>query len=144
MSNSRHGGKTAGFLLSGLTLCAWTNAVIADSSGNPCREITGRNVFALKPPNPVKPEEKVNKPPPLRITLTGIVTLGHKRALIKASGFVKPSQPAAEQFYLMAEGQREGDLEVIEINEKAGAVKVNNAGTIVTLSFAEEGVIREM
>ncbi len=52
----------------------------------------------------------------------------------------KPGEgPKSEQSYILTEGQREGDIEVIEIDEKAGSVKVNNAGTIQTLTFEKDG-----
>jgi hypothetical protein len=52
----------------------------------------------------------------------------------------KPGEPAKEQSFTLGEGQREGDIEVLEINEKAGTVKVNDYGTITTLDFDKDGV----
>ena len=36
---------------------------------------------------------------------------------------------------MLAEGQRDGDIEVLEIDEKAGNVKVNNFGIPQTIDF---------
>jgi len=45
-----------------------------------------------------------------------------------------------EQAFTLAEGQREGEIEVLEINEIARTVKVNSYGTITTLDFDKDGV----
>jgi hypothetical protein len=36
-------------------------------------------------------------------------------------------------------GQREGEIEVLDIDEKAGSVKVSNSGAILTLTFEKDG-----
>jgi hypothetical protein len=41
---------------------------------------------------------------------------------------------------MLAEGQSEGDIEVLEIDEKSGRVKVSNSGTIMTLTFEKDGL----
>src|SRR5262249_42736719 len=84
---------------------------------------------------------EANKPQVLKITLTGITTIVGKRVLMKtAPPQGKPGEaPKTEQSYILSEGQREGDIEVIEINEKLGSVKVNNAGTVQTLTFEKDG-----
>lgn len=101
--------------------------------------IVARNVFALKPP-PVPPDPELNKPPPPKITPTGITTiLGNKRALFKVQMPAKPPEPAKEQSFILTEGQREGQIEVLEIDEKLGAIKFNNFGTVVTLTLEKDG-----
>jgi hypothetical protein len=125
--------KVAGFVLSTFIVCSMAMAIGADT-GNPYQGIVDRNVFGLKPPPlPGKPEEKKADLPP--ITLTGITTiLGNKRALMTMQAPGKPPQS-----FIVPEGQREGDLEVLEIDEKAGTVKLNQSGTTVTLSFEKNG-----
>ena len=102
-----------------------------------------RNVFGLKPPPP-PPDPEANKPPPPKITLQGITTFGGiKRALFKVQMPPKPGDPAkGEQSFILAEGQRDGDIEVLEINDEPGSefVKVNNFGTITNLNFANNGI----
>jgi hypothetical protein len=101
--------------------------------------IVARNVFALKPP-PQAPDPELNKPPPPKITPTGITTiLGNKRALFKVQMPARPPEPAKEQAFILTEGQREGQIEVLEIDEKAGSIKFNNFGTIVTLTLDKDG-----
>jgi hypothetical protein len=125
---------TLGILLSGMASASAAN------SANPYQSIVDRNVFALKPPPPPPDPALLNKPPPGKITLTGITTiLGNKRALLKVAVPAKPPQPAKDDSYILAEGQRDGTVEILAIDEKAGSVKVNNAGDIVVLTFEKDG-----
>jgi hypothetical protein len=134
-----HAGKMLVCTLGMLVLCTDANAV-SPASSTPYQGIVERNVFGLKDPPP-PPDPEANKPPPPKIILTGITTIfGNKRALMKATPPAKPPEPAKEQTYMLAEGQRDGDIEVLEIDEKAGTVKVNDFGTIMTLNFSDNGV----
>jgi hypothetical protein len=140
MLTMKHGEKVLCLAVS-LTFCLGVRGVTIDS--NPYQGIVDRNVFGLKdPPPPPRPED--NKPPPTKIILTGITTiLGNKRALLKTpptGGPAKPgSPPPGEHSYIMTIGQKEDDIEILEIDEKANTVKVNNAGAIVTLNFDKDG-----
>ena len=126
--------------LAGLALCTPGNAVIGDATGNLYQGIVDRNVFGLKPPPP-PPGPESTKPPPPKVFLTGITTiLGSKRALLKMTPPAKPGEPAREESFTLGEGQRDGDIEVLEINEKVGAVKIKEYGTITTLDFDKDGV----
>jgi len=104
------------------------------------QNIPERNLFGLKPPPPTA---AVDKPPPQvpKIILTGITTiLGNKRALMKTQPApAKPGEQAKENSFILTEGQREGDIEVLQIDENAGSVKVNNSGTEMTLTFEKDG-----
>jgi hypothetical protein len=121
-------------LLSAIALPAY-----AVTSGSPYTGIVDRNVFGLKPPTPVAPPT-APEPPPGNITLTGITTiLGNKRALLKVSTPPRPPEPAKDENLMLTEGQRDGAVEVLEINEKTGSVKVNNGGQITTLTFDKNG-----
>jgi len=126
--------------LGGLLLIPGARAMVPDVSSSPYRDITDRNIFGLKPPPPPPRPEDVKQPPP-EIKLTGITSiLGMKQALLKTQIPAKPPQPAREESYILTEGQSEGDIEVIAIDEKAGTVKVNNHGTPQTLDFASNGI----
>jgi hypothetical protein len=140
-----HGGKRAaqfycGCAMVGLVLGGELKATGADADPNPYQGIVDRNVFGLKPPPPPV-QTAPPKPPPVKITLTGITTiLGNKRVLMKAPvPGAKPGAPT-EQSYILAEGQRDGDIEVLQIDEKKGEVKINNAGEIVTLDWESNGI----
>src|SRR5439155_9963167 len=52
----------------------------------------------------------------------------------------KPAGQPREESFTLAVGQRQDDIEVLEIDEKAGTVKVNNFGAEMTLSFKDDGV----
>ena len=109
----------------------------ADSSSNPYQGIVERNVFALKPPPP-PPDPESEKPPTPKFFLTGITDIiGKTLALFKSDPTPgKPGQPATkEESYMLAEGQREGDVEVMSIDKIARTVKLSFAGTVVTLDF---------
>jgi hypothetical protein len=137
----KHGERTLLCALASLALCTAAGAVTEDTPANPYQGIVDRNVFALKDPPPAT-DPAANKTPPPRILLQGITTiLGNKRALFKVQLPPRPGDPAkGEQSYIMAEGQRDGEIEVLEINTDAGSVKVNNYGTITNLNFADNGI----
>src|SRR5262249_22165214 len=60
--------------------------------------------------------------------------LGNKRALMNVQVPGKTAQPL-----ILAEGQREGEIEVLEIDEKAGIVKLHQSGQAVSLNFEKNG-----
>jgi hypothetical protein len=132
--------KTVAWVASGLLLGAAVGAKAADAT-NPYQAIVDRNVFGLKPPPP-PPKTEPDKPPPPKITLNGITTIfGKPRAVMSVQLPARPPEPSKPQSFILAEGQRDGDLEVLEINEKldGGTVKVSNSGTVQTLSMDKDG-----
>jgi hypothetical protein len=130
-----------GCIAGALTLWTAANALAVQSAGSPYQGIVDRNVFGLKPP-PNPEDSKPPPPPPPSIKLQGITTiLGNKRALMKIMMPGRPGVKAEEQSFILAEGQRDGEIEVLEIDDKAGTVKVNNFGTITNLNFKNNGVV---
>ena len=128
-------GTVAGLFFS---TAAWS--VTTETSGNPYQGIVDRNVFGLKPPPP-PPDPEAVKPPPSKMFLTGITTiLGNKRALMKTTPPAKPGEPAKEQSFMLGEGQRDGEIEVVQIDEIAGKVKIKAFGSETTLDFENNGV----
>jgi hypothetical protein len=129
---------TVAWVLSGFLLCSLVAGASPSSSGNPYHQIAERNVFGLRPPQPPRVE-----PPPAplpKIVLTGITTiLGNKRALLKIQFPAQPSKPAKEESCVLAEGQRDGLIEVLEINEKTAQVKVDNSGAVSVITFEKAG-----
>jgi hypothetical protein len=100
------------------------------------RAISERNAFGLKPRE--QPVANVAPPPPLRkVILTGITTLSQKRALLKLEP-LPGHHDQKEESLILAEGQRDGDLEVLRIDEHARVVTVNNAGTVMKVTFEKE------
>ncbi len=139
----KHGERTLVCTLAAFAMCTAANAITGtgDASGSPYQSVVERNVFGLKPPPP-PPDPEANKPPPPKMFLQGITTFGGtKRALLKTQMPAKPGEPPkGEQSFVLAEGQREGDIEVLEIDAKGGTVKVNDFGTITTLDFEHNGI----
>jgi len=120
----------------GLSLGA--SAMVAGTSGHPYLGIVSRNVFGL-----VSAQPQVKDPPPTplaKVRVVGITTmLGDRRALLKVSLPALPPEPAKEFSCILTVGQREGPVEVLEIDERAGSVRVNNSGTVAVLTLEQEG-----
>src|SRR6266446_5843701 len=134
----KRSGKALVCMLGGFVLCTGGNAITADTSGNPYDAIVERNVFGLKPIPPVVPPEPP-KPPTPKMTLTGIMTLGgSKRALFKVQMPPKPPKPAGEESFILREGEREGDVEVVEIDEAAGSIKVKYLDILIPVTFDKD------
>ena len=60
---------------------------------------------------------------------------GRKRALLKLTPPPPKGEQPKEQSYILEEGQRDGDIEVISIDENAGVVTVDDYGTVTTVKF---------
>lgn len=131
-------------VLGGLALTTAVHAVANEENANdsapegshPYGVIVERNIFDLKAPPPPPSTQPTNTPPP-NIKLTGITTiLGKKQALFMVQEPTTPGKPAnKEESYILAEGQRQGLIEVVEINTKAANVKIKNDGVISVLAF---------
>ena len=121
----------------GLGLAVPAPAVVTDRQGSPYQAIIDRNAFRLSAPvtTVVAPPTKPIVLP--KITLTGITTiLGRRMAFLTIAG-IKPGE-AAESF-MLAEGQGMNDIEVKNIDEKAGVVSVINHGESQNLTFDQNG-----
>jgi hypothetical protein len=130
--------KTLGYAYS-LALCTIALGNTPDSASNPYQGIVDRNVFGLRPPPPPPSNEPI-KPPPPAVSLTGISTiLGRKLAFMSVQLPPKPGEPAkpGPQFLTLGVGEREGEIEVIDIDEKGGIVKLNDYGVITNVPFAK-------
>jgi len=132
--------KAIAFALCIAFLSAPLHAIVRDAEPNRFESIPARNIFGLRP---VEQAQVTNQPPVLpKLILTGITTiLGNKRVLMKAlppAG--SPGVTNKEESLILTEGQREGPVEVLAIDEKAGSVRVNNSGTEMTLTFEKDGV----
>src|SRR5258706_12381620 len=98
--------------------------------------IGARNLFDLKPPTPTTPPAPVAGAPPPKVKLTGITTiLGNKRALFLVQETPALAKAQKEESYILTEGQRQGLLEVLEIDERTGRVKIKNDGNISVVTF---------
>jgi hypothetical protein len=117
--------------------CCGAKVLSAAASADYYNQIPARNLFGLHEPA-VKRDEPI--PPPLpKIILNGITTMGNKLAFLKVQFLPKPGeQQQTEQSFMLTEGQREGGIEILEIDEKAGTIRVNNSGTEMTIGFDKD------
>src|SRR5689334_6109099 len=88
--------------------------------------ITNRNAFGLVPiPPPKLPDTNPPPAPPVVVKLSGITTiLTTPRVLLE---YTEPGKQVQKP--ILTVGQRDGPIEVLEIDEKAGTVRIRNSGT---------------
>jgi hypothetical protein len=123
-----HYGKIAIGLAGGLALSIIARADDVVLPGDPYATVVARNIFGLNSPLPVTPVQDAN--PPVKITPNGIMTIfGEVQVLFKVAGTPKPGgPPSADESYILSEGQRQDDIEVVKIDEKNSIVTFNNHG----------------
>jgi hypothetical protein len=121
-------GKIAIGLAGGLALNMVARADDVVLPGDPYATVVARNIFGLNPPPPPGPPQDATPPP--KITPNGIMTiLGEVQVLFKVAGTPKPGgPPSADESYILSEGQRQDDIEVVKIDEKNSIVTFNNHG----------------
>ena len=135
--------KPAGQLILGLTFAAFI-ASAADAgdlaaAANPYTTISERNVFALVP-IPIVSNDPVAPPkdPPPKITPNGIMSLfGKLEVLFKVALKPTAAQPAKEASYVMAEGERQDDIEVVKIDQTEAKITFRNHGELQELPLAD-------
>jgi hypothetical protein len=126
-------------LLTMAALCPAITGSGADTLGNPYERIVRRNIFGLRSPAPAQKVEAPATPLP-NILLTGITTiLGEKRAFLEITPLTRPPQPPKPQSCILTEGQREGDVQVLQIDAKSESVRILNTGVEITLTFEKNG-----
>jgi hypothetical protein len=114
-----------------ISVCAAVTLALASGaafSENPYTQILTRNVFDLNPSAP----DASSTPPELLPTITpnGIMSIfGSVQTLFKVTDN-QPGKPAMEKSFILGEGQRADDIEVIKIDEKNAVITFNNHGTI--------------
>src|SRR5580704_12750845 len=100
------------FIVGALLLSAGARAQDTDTTDKPYASIVARNMFGLlpiPPPDTNPPAPPVDPPP--KITLNGIMTIfGRDQALFKVASKPKAGQPAKDDSYVLAEGERQDDI----------------------------------
>jgi hypothetical protein len=115
-------------LAGGLALNASLHAETVLLPGNPYAPVVVRNIFGLNPPPLVDPNAMPVEPP-VKITPNGIMSIfGQLQVLFKVAG-----KPPGQDAYTLSEGERQDDIEVTKIDEKAGIVTFNNHGIVQAL-----------
>lgn len=110
-------------------------------SDSPYQAIVVRNPFGLKTPPPAPPPQETPTTPPVSpnaLKLTGVTTLlGERRAMFVLA---EPGKPQLSSD-LVKEGERDSvipNLEVLQIDERAGAVRVVYGGKELSLDFVKD------
>lgn len=130
-------GKHIVSVLGIVALCSGARGIEPASSAELYGKIPERNLFGLH--DPVQPTNEPVKPQLPSVKLQGIATVPAKLAFLKTQPLTKPGeQPQSEQSYTLGEGQREGGIEVLEINEKTSTIRLKNAGTEMTVGFDKD------
>jgi hypothetical protein len=116
-----------------LGVLIFTGAARATGSGaesNPYSVIFQHSIFGLVPPPPHAEANAAATPPP-DITLNGIMTVfGLRYALFKL--------PADKgKSYLLGEGQSDGEIELLSVDDRAGAIKIKNHGIVQTVALTK-------
>lgn len=107
-------------------------------SGKPYATVISRNVFGLVPIPVVDPASLTPSTPPPKITPNGIMTLfGKLQVLFKVQQPAAAGQPAKEVSYTMGVGERQDDIEVQKIDDRAATITFNNHGVVQTLELAK-------
>jgi len=105
---------------------------------NPYSVIAERNVFHLNPPPPPPAPEEAPKADLPVIKITGIVKIGGK---IRALFVTQPKNAKdAPTYFNLAEGERDGILEVVKIDVDDQKVDVVNSGKLATLTVKDDSL----
>lgn len=108
---------------------------------NPYASISVRNAFGLKdPPPPAPPPSQEVSVPVSALKLSGITALPSGK---KAMFVLQEPGKQPVNSYIVGEGETDpfiSNLRVVEINEKAGSVKVVFGGKEIAVNFAENGL----
>jgi hypothetical protein len=122
---------------SGLLLCSGVVASYATAVGGPYQAIAKRNAFNLKPPQEERSPEIL--PPLPKFRLTGITTkFGEKRAFLKMQVANRPGELTDGHSFALSQGERKGEIEILQVDEKLGSVQIQWSGRPLTLRFEEE------
>ena len=98
-----------------------------------------RNAFGLKPPPPTLPVTNTQPAQKVDVKFTGITS---DRSGKKAWLVVPPppnNRTQNPQYLSMREQETQGDIQVLEIDDKENTVKIVNAGIPAVLTFKDNG-----
>src|ERR1700722_1981025 len=111
-------------------------ASCSDGQNNPYKDISERNPFELNPAAITNSDDVIT--PPVQITLNGIMTIfGDKRALLKTQPAISSLGATKGKNYMLAEGQRDGEIELLAVDVTGEKIKVNNHGVIQIISLSK-------
>ena len=126
--------------LGGVLLAVALRADVNGPADHPYQAIIDRNAFGLKPPPQVVNPTPTNPVVPVNVKFTGITS--NSRG--KKAWLMIPAQPGKntnpEYLNGLAEHEKQGEIEVLEINVKESKVKILNAGSLVELTVKDNGL----
>jgi hypothetical protein len=103
---------------------------------NPYETIIWRNIFQLAPPNTdVSKPSDVFKPAP-DIKISGVAAFGSRKWVL----LTKAAPGQAPRHLLMREGDKDGGLEIVNVDEVAGVVELRAGDDLLNLKLATPGV----
>ena len=143
-SAMRCGGNWVALGTCGMLLIVAVRADVDTPNEGAKRAFLDRNPFGLKPAPTNTVASPTNPPIKLDLKLAGITS----DSAGKRAWFVVPPSPARPGLaavtntthFAIAEGGRQDDIEVLEIDLKENTVKILNAGVPVTLDFSSHGL----
>lgn len=111
------------WLAAGMIGCGQVRAESAAGQSNPYATIAKQNIFRLRSPAPTEqPEFQVPRP---RIILLGLLAgPGPKQVLFK----VLAANSSRADSYVLSENETAGEIEVVEIIESNGSVRLRTTG----------------
>jgi len=129
------------FGLGGFLLVTAARGDVNPPGDNVYHVVVERNAFGLSPPKTNAPV--TNTPPPVKLDIkfTGITSdsSGKKAWLaIPPSPNNRTANPQY-QYLTMREQETQGDIQVLEIDDKENTVKIVNAGITAVLTFKDNG-----
>jgi hypothetical protein len=127
------------FGLGGLLLGTAARGDVKPPGDNAYHVVVERNPFGLSPPKTNAAVTNILPPVKVDIKFTGITSdsSGKKAWLVVPP---PPNNRTANQQYLtMREQETQGDIQVLEIDDKENTVKIVNAGTTTVLTFKDNG-----
>jgi hypothetical protein len=128
------------FGLGGLLLATAARGDVNPPGDNSYHVVVERNAFGLSPPKAAPLVTNTLPPVKVDVKFTGITSdkSGGKKAWL-----VVPPPPNNRtqnpQFLSMREGESQGDIQVLEIDDKENTVKIVNAGVQAVLTFKDNG-----
>lgn len=123
------------WLAAGMIGCGQARAELGAGQFNPYATITKQNIFRLRSPTPTEqPEIQVPRP---KIILLGILAgPGPKQLLFK----VLAVNSSRADSYVLSENETAGEIEVVEIIERNGSVRLRNHGQEQFLTLEHDGM----
>jgi hypothetical protein len=112
--------------------------VAVTGAANPYETIIRRNIFDL-----ASPKEEVSKPrdvfkPPPDIKISGVAAFGSQKWVL----LTKADPGNTPRHLLMREGEKDGGLEIVNVDERAAVVKVRAGDDLLQLKLTTPDVPR--